>query len=696
MIKQILFIFSFLITLFIFGYTVRKYISFFKLTKPGFPVRQIGKRLVLMLKVAFGQTKIFRRPVIGFLHAVVFWGFCVILIGSIEMVIDGLFAREKALKFLGVIYDIIMATGDLFAFIVLMAVIVFLFRRLFLNVKRFSGVEMKRISHIDANIALMLILVLMITLIGMNTFYILSVTAEGLQVYGYYPVSILISGFITTSPDNSAFIYQSCWWAHILIIFLFANYLPYSKHFHVFMSVPNVFLSRLEPLGKLSVMESVTREVKIMMNPDTVYSSTAGTDNEEIPARFGVLDIEDVTWKNYFDSLACTECGRCTSACPANITGKKLSPRKIFMDLRARMKEKSSQMIRKGKEYSDHKTLLRDYISEEELWACTLCNACAQECPVNINHPTLIVEMRRYLVMEESSAPGELNTIFSNIENNGAPWQFSHEDRLQWAGSVGLNVPVMAELFARGQKPEYLFWVGSAGAIDDRYKHVSRAFVKILNHLHVNYAILGTEETSSGDVARRAGNEMLFQMQALMIIEILQNYGISKILTCDPHAYNTFKNEYPDLGGNFEVIHHTQFLKKQIETGNLKLKSEFFKGQSVTYHDPCYLGRANDEYESPRFILSALSLNKTEMSRNRSFALCCGAGGGQMFKEAEKGEKEVFIERTEEAIRTGSKIIATACPYCMVMFTDGLKFKNMEESVKNYDIAELVVMNLDL
>lgn len=696
MVKQIVFIFSFLITLLVFGYTVRKYIGFFKLTRSGFPVRQIGKRLVLMLKVAFLQTKILRRPVIGLLHALVYWGFCVILIGSIEMAIDGLFGTEKVLRFLGVVYDIIMASGDLFAILVLISIVVFLIRRIFLDVKRFSGIEMKKISHIDANISLLLILILMISLLGMNTFYIRFITSGGLEVYGYYPVSNYLSGLFHVNHDSSMVIYQSCWWAHILVIFIFANYLPYSKHFHVFMSVPNVFLSRLEPLGKLSTMESITREVKIMMNPETAYSATAATESTEVPDRFGILDIEDVTWKNYFDSLSCTECGRCTSACPANITGKKLSPRKIIMDVRARMREKGPQLIRSGENYSDQKTLIRDYIKEEELWACTLCNACAQECPVNINHPTLIVDMRRYLVMEESAAPGDLNAIFSNIENNGAPWQFSQEDRLQWATGTGIEVPVMADLFSRGEKPEYLFWVGSAGAFDDRYKNVARAFVKILNHLNIHYAVLGTEEISSGDVARRSGNEMLFQMQTLMIIEMLHNYGIKKILTCDPHAYNTFKNEYPDLGGCFEVIHHTQFLKEQLKQDNLNLKSGLFRDKIITYHDPCYLGRANKEYESPRFVLTALAARKTEMVRNRSYALCCGAGGGQMFKEAEQGEKEVFIERTEEALRTGAEIIATACPYCMTMFTDGLKYKNMEESVKNYDIAELIVMDLGL
>ena len=261
---------------------------------------------------------------------------------------------------------------------------------------------------------------------------------------------------------------------------------------------------------------------------------------------------------------------------------------------------------------------------------------------------------------------------------------------------IKVNVPVIADLMASGKQPEYLLWVGSAGAFDDRYKKVTQAFVKILTWLGVDYAVLGTEESSSGDVARRAGNEMLFQMQALMNIELLQGYEVKKIITCDPHVYNTFKNEYPDLGAGFEVIHHSQFLNQMIENGKLKLDSEVFKGKKITYHDPCYLGRANGEYKAPRKIIAQIPADFVEMNRSQSFALCCGAGGGQMFKEAEKGDKEVFIERTEDALETNADIVATACPYCMVMITDGLKYKNKNETIKNYDLAELVAMSLNL
>ena len=438
MTKQIVFAIALLVTLGIFTYTTLRIISFFRLTKPAFPVRDFGKRFKVMLDVAFGQTKIFRRPVIGFFHALVFWGFCVILIGSIEMVIDGLFGTERVLKFLGIVYDFVTASGDIFALLIAIAIIVFLFRRVFLHIKRFEGIEMKRISHIDANIALSIILLLMLSLLGMNSSYYEYKTIAGKAIDGVYPISHFIAPYLAgISVSGLHAHYEFYWWTHILLIFLFANILPYSKHFHVFMSVPNVFLSRLSPLGKLPNMDNVTREVKLMMDPNAAFAAPAADAPIE---RFGVKDAEDASWKNYLDSLACTECGRCTSVCPANITGKKLSPRKVMMNLRARMKEKGPKLVKNGKDYTDNKSLIRDYISEEELWACTTCNACAKECPININHPTLIIDMRRYLVMEEGSAPKELKAVFSNIENNGAPWQYSPEDRLLWTADLEMNV----------------------------------------------------------------------------------------------------------------------------------------------------------------------------------------------------------------------------------------------------------------
>jgi|WetSurSiteA1Bulk_404760.scaffolds.fasta_scaffold07117_2 Fe-S oxidoreductase/nitrate reductase gamma subunit len=689
MTRQIIFAIALLVTLGVFFFTVARILKFFSLTKSGFPVKNFGERIMVMMRVAFGQTKIFRRPLIGFFHALVFWGFCVILIGSIEMVIDGLAGTEKSLSFLGVVHDIIMASGDIFALLVAISILIFIYRRNIMHVKRFEGIEMKSKSHIDAGISLSMILLLMVSLLGINTGYVGSKMHSGETIFGIYPISNIISSNlkgISVGQFNS--ILEVSWWTHILTIFVFANYLPYSKHFHVFMSVPNVFLSRLEPLGKLANMDNITREVKMMLNPDTAFAAPSADAPVE---RFGVRDVEDSTWKNYFDSLSCTECGRCTSVCPANITGKKLSPRKIMMDFRARMREKGPLMIKNGKNFNDNRSLIRTYISEEELWACTTCNACAKECPININHPSLIIDLRRYLVLEEASAPGELKSVFNNIENNGAPWQYSAEDRLNWTKDLGFKVPVFSELAPGNEKPEYLLWVGCAGAFDDRYKKVVKAFAKILDRLNVRYAVLGKEETCTGDPARRAGNEMLFQMQALQVIETLKKYNIKKIITTCPHCFNTFKNEYPDLGGNYEIINYLRFISKSIEGGQLKVDPKTMGDINITFHDPCYLGRANDIYTEPRTILKSLTSDLTEMKRHKSFALCCGAGGAQMFKEAEKGNKEIFIERTEEALETKASVIATACPFCMTMMTDGLKYKNREEEIKNLDIAELVV-----
>ncbi|MEA1887404.1 MAG: (Fe-S)-binding protein [Bacteroidota bacterium] len=436
--KQIIFAVVLLVTLGIFSYTTLRLVRFFKLTKAAFPVRNTGRRLALTMKVAFGQSKIFRWPLIGFLHALVFWGFCIILIGSIEMVIDGLAGTDRVLKFLGVVYDIIIASGDIFVLLVAISIIIFLIRRLFMHISRFEGEEMKKSTHIDANIALTLILMLMISLLGMNSAYYAHAVDTGHEMAGFFPVSSLISRlYADTGTETIYTIHEIFWWSHIVLIFIFANILPYSKHFHVFMSVPNVYLSRLYPLGKLVNMDNVTREVKMMMDPETAFAAAPGEPEIE---RFGVKDIEDVTWKNYLDSLSCTQCGRCTSVCPANITGKKLSPRKIIMDVRARMNEKGPGMVKSGHDYDDSKSLLKDYISEEELWACTTCNACAQECPVNINQPELILEMRRYLVMEEGLAPGEVKAVFNNIENNGAPWQYSSENRMRWAEDIEIII----------------------------------------------------------------------------------------------------------------------------------------------------------------------------------------------------------------------------------------------------------------
>ncbi len=692
MLQHILFIIIVLAAFSFLGFTLKKIFKTIALLKKPYPVDNHGKRLNLTLKVALGQTKIMRFPLVGFLHAIVFWGFVLITIGSFEMLLDGILGvafddnllNDRVLAAISVIFVFIGAFADVFAYLVLAFIIVFLIRRKILHVKRFEGVEMRHKDHRDAAISLTFILLLMVTLIGMNVTFAAKNSSACLPVSQYF--SGYFSGFEATTLHHFE---MAFWWGHFMLIMLFMNYLPYSKHFHVFLSLPSVYFSRLSPLTALNNMESVKREVKLMLNPD------AASDSEQTePERFGVKDVEDGTWKNYLDSLTCTQCGRCTSVCPASQTGKKLSPRKIVLDYRRRMEEKVAGLHSKGKTFDDGKSLLGDYTTAEELWACTTCNACAQECPVNIDHPSLIVDLRRFLFMEQSAAPSAINTMFTNIENNGAPWQYSAADRLNWADNLPFTVPNFADLATEGKTPDILFWVGSACSYDVRAKKISQAFASILEHCKINYAVLGTEETDTGDHAKRSGNEFLFQMQASQIVATLNQYQIKNIVTCDPHDFNTLKNEYPDLDGKYNVLHSSEFVAKLISEGKLKLNTKTFENKRITYHDPCYLGRGNGIFDAPREILSKTNANLLEMKRSQTRSLCCGAGGGQMFKEAEKGTMEVYEMRTNDVLDCQPNIVAVACPFCMTMILDGLKMKDKQDEVEVLDIVEIVAKSM--
>lgn len=433
MVQQIIFIAVTIIAFAILAWSFSRVFRIIKILKNPYPIFPLAPRIKRFFSNGIFQERILRFPFAGILHALVFWGFLMILFSSFEMLLDGLLGTERILLFLGPVYNFFMAMGDIFGLIIAIAIIIFLIRRFFPLVKRFSGVEMTHKSHLDANFALTLILILMISLLLMNASYVAMGGKEGC-----FPVGKILANtfFATTSTTVLNSIYHINWWIHILTIFFFMNYLPYSKHFHVFMSLPNVFFSRLTPLTKMYNMERVTKEVKLMMSGNAFDQSAEAPEEIE---RFGMKDVQDGTWKNYTDSLTCTQCGRCTSVCPANLTGKLLSPRKIVMNYRARITEIMSGLLKEGKHFQDDNTLLGNYISKEELWACTTCNACAQECPLNIDHPSIILEMRRYLVMEESSAPPPINTMFSNTENNGAPWQYPPHERIKWAEELYIN-----------------------------------------------------------------------------------------------------------------------------------------------------------------------------------------------------------------------------------------------------------------
>jgi Fe-S oxidoreductase len=452
------------------------------------------------------------------------------------------------------------------------------------------------------------------------------------------------------------------------LILLFLNFLPYSKHFHVVTSIPNVFFSKI--------------------GNDKFVPKTIDLEDEDAE-QFGATDIEHLTWKQLLDGFSCTECGRCTVACPAANTGKKLSPREIIVSIRHRTEEKAPLILRGDKENElFEKSLVHNYVSDEELWACTTCGACVNECPVSIEHLDAIIDMRRNLVLMESNFPPELNTVFKNIETNFTPWAFNWQDRANWA--EGMDIKTMAE----DPECEYLFWVGCAGSFDARYQNVTKAIAKLLQIANINFRILGVEEKCNGDTARRLGNEYLAQMLIQENIETLNNYGVKKIITACPHCLNTIKNEYPLFGGKFEVVHHTELLTKLIEEGKIEIGKEVKEKIKVTYHDSCYLGRYNNIYNPPREILNKLgNFELVEMERSKDKGFCCGAGGGRMFLEEKEGER-ININRSKEAVETGARKIASACPFCMTMLNDGMKSLNKSEEIEIKDIAEIILENV--
>jgi len=429
MVGQVIFIIILLGAVYLFGKNVAKVRRNILLGRDTDRSDRPAERWAIMAKVALGQTKMVKRPVAAVMHFFIYVGFVIINLEVLEIMIDGIFGSHRIFsKPLGSLYGLLIGGFEILALLVLVSCVVFLARRNILKLKRFSGIEMTNWPKSDANYILTIEILLMTAFLTMNAAdYKLQLLHFGHYVQaGSFPVSEFISPLLPSGANALANIERGCWWFHIIGILAFLNYLPYSKHFHILLAFPNVYYSNLKPKGEFTDMASVTNEVKAMLDPSFVPEAT------EV-SRFGVKDVADLSWKNLMEAYTCTECGRCTSVCPANITGKLLSPRKIMMDTRDRLVEVGNNIDKHGKDHIDDKTLLDNYITREELWACTTCNACVEACPVNINPLEIITEMRRYIVMEESQAPASLNNMFGNMENNGAPWKYSQADRLNWA-----------------------------------------------------------------------------------------------------------------------------------------------------------------------------------------------------------------------------------------------------------------------
>ncbi len=487
------------------------------------------------------------------------------------------------------------------------------------------------------------------------------------------PGAMLAATLLARLPDGVLVgVAHAGFWTHSSLVLVFLNILPYTKHFHIITALPNVALGDLTPKGRLRPLAASTEELMTK-----VEKATEGEDLTA--ARIGYARIEHFSWKDYLDFYTCTECGRCSDNCPAFVTGKLLSPKQLTLDLRDRLYGKNE----------GPKDLVPELIKPEVLWACTTCRACEEQCPVNISYVDKIVQMRRNLVTIRGEFPAELGKPFEGMEVNGNPWNLARVDRTTW--TEGLDVPRMAD------KPDapVLFWVGCAASYDDRAKKIARATARLLSSAGVDFAILGDEETCTGDPARRAGNEYLFSMLAETNAATLNGYrekgGARTVITTCPHCFNTLLNEYPDFGAKLEVVHHTDFLLGLLAERKLVPKAGAGVRGRIAYHDSCYLGRYNDGYESPRALLASIpGVELVEVEHfNKKRGLCCGAGGAQMFME-EQNKNRVNVKRTLQLIDTGATTLASACPFCMTMLTDGIKAESKETEVKNLDVAELL------
>lgn len=538
------------------------------------------------------------------------------------------------------------------------------------------------------------------------------VTKGGIQFEWNAPIASALALGMSTLPFGLlVLIAHAGFWTHSALVLVFLNILPYSKHFHIITAIPNVFLRNLEP-GKLSTMAAGTEK---MMEVVEVATSKEDVLEDAV----GVARIEHFSWKSILDFYTCTECGRCSDNCPAHRTGKLLSPKQFTLNLRDHLYEREGELVphyvgavenrspigaklkaeriaeatEAGVEVPAEEpvykpvNLVGDIIHPDVLWGCTACRACEEQCPVMISYVDKIIDMRRNLVTIQGEFPPELQRPFSGMETNGNPWNLARVDRGAW--TEGLGIKTMAE----NPNAKVLYWVGCAASYDDRAKKIARAMARLLQKAGVDFAILGEEETCTGDPARRAGNEFLFLTLAEQNSSTLNGYkeqgGITQIVTTCPHGFNTLRNEYPEFGAKFEVLHHTDYLLDLLQKGKLK-PSKSAKGK-IVYHDSCYLGRYNEIYDSPREILKSIPgaelVEPEYWTRNKG--MCCGAGGAQMWME-EQNKDRINVKRTLQLVETQAKTVASACPFCMTMLTDGLKSQQLEGDIRQLDIAEIL------
>ena len=627
---------------------------------------QMPKRIYGLFNEVFTHKRQLRDTYAGLMHLFIFYGFFVSLLATTLIAIQ----EWSGIHFLkGNFYLWYSLISDSFGILGIIGLSMALWRRLIIRPDRMNSIA-------DDYIALGLLLLifvqgfvvegLRIALTELNQKPDLAIWSPG----GY----ILALAFQHIDTKNLLFLHRFNWWFHAITAFIFIGYMGFGKFNHIWYGIMNITFRNLNPSGKL---EFVDIEESMENNPDDIEN-------------LGVEKIEHYSWKGLLDLDACTNCGRCQDVCPAYGSGVPLSPKKLIQDMKLHLSETGHSKFSKKQEKNEGKLFgdeENSAVLEEELWGCRTCGACQEECPVFIEHIPKMIDMRRHLVMMESKTPENTRQFLKSIEERMHPWVGAQHNREEWY--EGMDIKILS----KEVNAEYLYWVGCTGSMIDRNIQVTKAMVKILNAASVDFGILGAEEVCTGDPARRAGGEFTFQICAKKNIETLNEYGVSKIITTCPHCFNTYKNEYPDFNGNYEVIHHTELINDLIKNGKLNLKKSF---SNVTYHDPCYLGRHNKIYSQPRNVLKTITSKDgyIELEQSKSSSLCCGAGGGYAWMDDEP-DKRINHTRLEQVKDCGAKTAAVSCPFCMQMFDDALKTIDPEKNIRAMDIAELVAESLE-